>query len=213
MFHHLLTTWFGFVLHWHYLGIVLLMALESTAFPIPSEIIIPPAAYWASQGEMDFWWVVVAGMVGSYLGSAISYFVSQWIGRPFLMKFGKYIFLSPEKLAFAEKWATDYGTAGIFFARMLPVARHLISMPAGILKMNFLKFSLATLIGSGFWCFILAWFGQKVIGDEPALLQDPAVLVHVLKAKLIYFALAVLAFGGLYFFIHRKMAKVHTPSV
>ncbi len=213
MFHSLLKIWFEFVLQWHYLGVGLLMALESTVFPIPSEIIIPPAAYWAAQGEMSFWGVVAAGMIGSYIGSSISYFAARWIGRPFLKKFGKYFLLTPEKLDFAERWAVEYETAGVFMARMLPVARHLISIPAGILKMNFWRFSFATLIGSGFWCFVLAWFGQKVIGDEPALLQDPAVLIHVLKAKLLYFVLAVLVLGGLYFVIHRKIKKSPPPDL
>ena len=121
-----------------------------------------------------------------------------------------YFFLPPEKLAFAEKWAVQYGTAGVFLARMLPVARHLISIPAGILKMDFWKFSLATLTGAGFWCLVLAWFGKKVIGDEPALLQDPQAMVHVLKAKLIYFILAVVVIGALYFIIHKQVKKKAT---
>ncbi|MDO8526465.1 MAG: DedA family protein [Deltaproteobacteria bacterium] len=207
MFHHLLTVWFQFVLDWHYLGVFLLMALESTVVPIPSEIIIPPAAYWASQGQMNFWGVVAAGTFGSYFGSVISYFVSQWVGRPFLLKFGKYFFITPQKLAFAEKWALKYGAGGVFLSRLLPVARHLISIPAGILRMNFLRFSVATLTGSGLWCFVLAWFGREVIGDQPSLMQDPAVLAHVLKAKLIYFAIAVLVLGALYFIIRRQIEK------
>ncbi|OGQ06332.1 MAG: hypothetical protein A3F82_03630 [Deltaproteobacteria bacterium RIFCSPLOWO2_12_FULL_44_12] len=207
MFHNLLKVWFLFVLDWRYAGVALLMALESTVFPIPSEIIIPPAAYWASLGKMHFWGVVAAGMIGSYIGSAISYWVSQWLGRPFLLKFGKYFFLPAEKLIFAEKWAVNYAGPGIFLARMLPVARHVVSIPAGILKMPFWKFSLATLVGSGGWCAVLAWFGAKVIGDQPTLLQEPAVLVHVLKAKLIYFVGAILVFGFLYFYIHCQMKQ------
>ena len=207
MFHHFLKIWFEFVLQWHYLGVGLLMALESTVFPIPSEIIIPPAAYWAAQGEMNFWGVVLAGTLGSYVGSVLSYFVSQWVGRPFLLKFGKYFFLPPEKLEFAERWTTQYSTAGIFLARLLPVARHLVSIPSGILKMNFLKFSGATLAGSAFWSLVLALFGKHVIGSEPALLDNPEALVHVLKAKLLYFVFAVLVIGILYFVIRKKIHK------
>lgn len=208
MFHHLLTIWFGFLLKWHYIGIVVLMAIESTVVPIPSEIIIPPAAYWASQGELNFWGVIIAGMIGSYLGSALSYFVAQWLGRPLLLKYGKYFFLPPEKLDFAERWAKEYAVSGIFLARMLPVARHLVSIPAGLLKMDFKKFSLATLAGSAFWCAVLAWFGVKVIGDQPTLLQDPAVMAHVLKEKLIYFVGAVLIFGALYFFVMWQKKRI-----
>ena len=212
MFHHLLKIWFEFVLQWHYIGVTLLMAVESTVIPIPSEIIIPPAAYWAAQGHLNFWGVVACGMFGSYFGSAIQYFAAQWIGRPFLMKFGKYFFLSSEKLAFAETWAKDYSTAGIFLARMLPVARHIVSIPAGILKMDFWKFSIATLLGSGFWSLVLAWFGAKVIGDEPALFQNPEALIHVLKAKLAYFVVAILVFGGLYFGVHWWMKRLATKK-
>ena len=210
MFHHLLKVWFEFVLQWHYLGVGLLMALESTLFPIPSEIIIPPAAYWAAQGEMNFWGVVLAGTLGSYVGSALSYFISQWVGRPFLLKFGIYFFLQPEKLVFAEEWTTQYSTAGIFLARLLPVARHIVSIPSGILRINFLRFSLATLFGSAFWSLVLALFGKHVIGSEPALLNDPQAMVHVLKAKLVYFILAVLVMGSLYFVIHKKITKTRT---
>ena len=209
----MLQFWFQLLLQWRYAGIVFLMAVESTVIPIPSEIIIPPAAYWASMGEMNFWWVVVAGMVGSYLGSSLSYLFARKVGRPFLEKYGKYFFLTPEKLAFAEKWTIRYGTAGIFMARMLPVARHLVSLPAGFLKMNFVRFSLATLLGSGLWCWVLAWFGKKVIGDQPGLLQDPAMLVHVLKDKLIYFVGAVIIFGALYFFVQYQRKKIQSTAV
>ena len=210
MFHELLKLWFEFVLQWHYVGVALLMALESTIFPIPSEIIIPPAAYWASQGQMNFWGVVVAGMLGSYVGSVISYLAAHWIGRPLLLKFGKYFLVTPAKLALAEQWATQYATVGIFLARMLPVVRHLISIPAGMLRMPFGTFSLATLAGSGLWCWVLAWFGQQVIGDQPALLQDPAILVQVLKSKLIYFVGAVIVMGALYFWMQWQKHRIRT---
>lgn len=206
MLHSLLKIWFQFVLDWQYFGVALLMAIESTVVPIPSEVIIPPAAYWASQGQMNFWGVVLAGMLGSYAGSSLSYFVAQKVGRPLILRFGKYFLVTPEKLAFAESWVRQYAMTGIFLARMLPVVRHLVSIPAGVLKVNFFRFSLATLAGSGLWCLVIAWFGAKVIGDQPSLLQDPAVLVHVLKSKLIYFAGFVLVMGGLYFVIHKRIA-------
>lgn len=208
MFHDLLKIWFQFVLDWGYWGVGFLMALESTVVPIPSEIIIPPAAYWASQGRMNFWGVVLAGMIGSYVGSAISYFLARWLGRPFLRRFGKYFFLPEKKLNFAEKWIAQYSVTGIFFARMLPVARHLISIPAGILRMNFLRFSLATLIGSGLWSLVLAWFGAEVIGDQPELLQNPEVLVNVLKGKLVYFVAFILVMGGAYLFIQKRISSL-----
>lgn len=208
MFHDLLKVWFQFVLDWGYWGVALLMAVESTVVPIPSEIIIPPAAYWASQGQLNFWGVVLAGMIGSYAGSVISYLTARWLGRSFLSRFGKYFFLPQEKLDFAEKWIAQYSVIGIFLARLLPVARHLVSIPAGILRMNFFRFSLATLIGSGVWSLILAWFGAAVIGDQPELLHNPEILVQVLKGRLIYFAMFVLVVGGLYFIIHKRISSL-----
>lgn len=209
MIHHLLTVWFNFVKEWHYAGVALLMALESTVFPIPSEVVIPPAAYWASQGEMNFWGVVLAGIVGSYVGSILSYAVAYRWGRGLLAKYGRYVLITPQKMAFAERWTQEYGAVGVFVARMLPVVRHLISLPAGALRMNFWAFSAATILGSGLWCWVLAWFGQRVIGDQPQLLNDPQVMVHVMKDKVIYIALAVLILGGLYAVIHQKIHKVN----
>lgn len=207
MIHSLLVIWFNMVESWRYVGVALLMAIESTVFPIPSEIVIPPAAYFASQGKMSFWGVVVAGMVGSYLGSILSYWVAYHWGPGLIARYGRYVRLTPQKMAFAERWVEEYGPVGIFVARMLPVVRHLISLPAGALRMNVWKFSAATLAGSGLWCLILAWFGVKVIGDQPNLLNDPAVLVHVIKEKVIIISLAVLILGGLYAAIHRQIHK------
>jgi membrane protein DedA with SNARE-associated domain len=198
VFHELLKAWFLFVENWGYFGVFVLMALESSIVPVPSEIVMPPAAYWAAQGRMDFWGVVAAGTAGSYVGSVLSYFGAQWLGGPFLDRFGKYILLSPSKIKMAEKWVAKYGVGGIFLARLLPVVRHLISMPAGIFRMNFKRFSLATVIGAGIWCLVLSWFGQKVIGDSPELLSSPEALSLVVKQKLSWFVLGVVALGAAY---------------
>ncbi len=205
--HLMLTLWFNIVRDWHYAGVAVLMAIESTVFPIPSEVVIPPAAYWASQGQMQFWAVVVSGMLGSYVGSILSYWVARHWGPGLLSRYGHYIRLTPQKMAFAKRWVAEYGVVGIFVARMLPVVRHLISLPAGALRMDVWKFSLATLAGSGLWCWVLAWFGREIIGDQPQLLNDPQVMVHVIKEKVIYISLAILILGGLYALIHRKIHK------
>ncbi len=143
-----------------YLAVFCLMALESTVFPIPSEVVIPPAAIVAAtqQGTgMSLTGVVIAGTLGSWFGSAIMYWVARWLGRPAVLRWGKYFFVPPDKLARAEVFLRRYEAGGIFFARLLPVIRHLISIPAGIVRMGFLKFSLLTLIGAGAWCSVLAW--------------------------------------------------------
>src|SRR6185369_8954704 len=170
-----------------YLGVFLLMAVESTVFPIPSEVVVPPAAYWAAQGEMSFWGIVLASTLGSYFGSSVSYFAANWIGRPLILRYGKYVLVPEKKWLLAEQWINHYSMAGIFFARLLPVVRHLVSLPAGAARMPFGRFSAMTLLGSFAWCTVLAWFGAKVLADQPRLLQDPDALMHVLKAKLVWF--------------------------
>ncbi len=198
MFHSLLKTWFGLVDQWGYAGIFVMMAIESTVFPLPSEVVIPPAAYYAEQGRFHFWGVVMAATLGSWAGSALSYFVARSAGRPLILKYGKYLFLPEKKWLLAEEWINRYSVVGIFFARLLPVVRHLVSLPAGAARMDFKLFSLSTLLGSFVWSWVLAWFGASVLGDQPNLLQDPDALVHVLKDKLIWFVAAAALLLGLY---------------
>src|ERR1044071_2523636 len=146
--HHLLQVWLNWVLTGGYVGIIILMAMESSIFPVPSEIVIPPAAFLAAQGKLSFVGVILAGTAGSYLGAAITYWVSRLLGRPLIMRYGRYFFLSPQKLEDAERWLVRYEASGVFFARLLPVVRHLISIPAGIVRMNFATFSITTVTGS-----------------------------------------------------------------
>lgn len=198
MLHSFITIWFHWVDQWGYFGVFVLMAMESSILPVPSELVMPPAAFWAAQGRMDFWLVVLAGTLGSYVGSAINYWGAQWLGFPIVHRYGKYFLLPEQKLLLAERWVQKYGVVGIFTARLLPVVRHLISIPAGIFKMPFLSFSITTLLGAGFWCWVLAWFGQKIIGSSPELLNSPEEMVHVIKAKLFWFVAAVLLMVLLY---------------
>jgi membrane protein DedA with SNARE-associated domain len=181
--HQWIGVWFQWVHDWGYPGIVLLMAMESSVIPIPSEIVIPPAAYWATQGRYSLAGVVIAGTTGSYLGAAITYWVARWIGRPLMVRYGRYIFCPESKLLRAERWLSRYEAGGIFFARLVPVIRHLIGIPAGLVRMSFGVYSAMTLIGSALWCMVLAWFGASLLGGHPDLLQDPERLVQVLKQR------------------------------
>jgi membrane protein DedA with SNARE-associated domain len=203
--HHLLETWFSWVLTGGYLGIIVLMAMESSIFPVPSEIVIPPAAFLAAQGKLSFTGVVLAGTLGSYLGSAITYWASRLIGRPLIVRYGRFVFVSSKKLEQAEQWLARYEAGGVFFARLLPVVRHLISIPAGIVRMNFGLFSLVTIAGSALWCWILAYLGDKAYRAEPELLTSPEALEHFIRQQSKGILLVVAVFAGLYMLALRLM--------
>jgi membrane protein DedA with SNARE-associated domain len=203
--HHLLETWFSWVLTGGYLGIIVLMAMESSIFPVPSEIVIPPAAFLAAQGKLSFTGVVVAGTLGSYLGSAITYWASRLIGRPLIVRYGRFVFVSPKKLEQAEQWLARYEAGGVFFARLLPVVRHLISIPAGIVRMNFGLFTLVTIAGSALWCWILAYLGDKAYHLEPQLLTSPEALEHFIRQQSKGLLLLIAVFAGLYMLALRLM--------
>jgi membrane protein DedA with SNARE-associated domain len=196
--HHLLETWFHWVLTGGYVGIIVLMAMESSIFPVPSEIVIPPAAFLAAQGKLSFTGVVLAGVLGSYLGSAITYWASRLIGRPLIVKYGRFVLVTPKKLEQAEEWLARYEAGGVFFARLLPVVRHLISIPAGIVRMNFGLFSLVTIAGSALWCWILAYLGDKAYRLEPELLTSPDALVRFIHGQSKGILLVVALFAALY---------------
>lgn len=207
MLHSLFAFWMQFVLDYGYFGVFVLMILESTAFPIPAEVVIPPAAFWAAQGKMNIWLIVIAATAGSWAGSAISYWIAWKVGRPVFERYGKYAHLSPDRLKKADAWFETYGGGGIFVARLLPGIRHLISVPAGLFHMNFALFSLTTILGAGLFNGALAWFGLKTLGDQPQLMKDPDALRKVLGAKsewLIGFALVIAA---LYVLMHWMQSR------
>jgi membrane protein DedA with SNARE-associated domain len=200
---HQFSDWYLSVLsqggYWLIAG---LMALESTFVPIPSEVIIPPAAYLAqSDGHMSLLGIVLAGSAGSWIGAAAMYWASRWLGRPLVLRFGRYVGISAAKIELAEAWAARYESAGVFFSRLLPVIRHLIGIPVGILRMEFRWYALATLAGSLLWCSVLAWLG-KTVGQHPELLAGS---LHR------FFALVLIAAAALaalyYFFVQRPAAK------
>ena len=169
--------------------------MESSIFPVPSEIVIPPAAFLAAQGKLSLAGVIVAGTVGSYLGSAITYWVSRLVGRPLIVRFGRFVFITPEKLEDAERWLARYEASGVFFARLLPVVRHLISIPAGLVRMSFGTFSLMTVVGSGLWCWVLAYLGSIAYRKQPDLLSNPDALVHFIKGQSFWIVVLVVAFA------------------
>jgi membrane protein DedA with SNARE-associated domain len=154
-----------------YPGIFLLMAMESSIVPVPSELVMPPAGYLAQQGKMHIGLAILAGTVGSLVGAYANYFAAQYLGRPLLYRYGKYVLISPEKLQRMETFFQRHGEISTFIGRLLPVIRHLISIPAGLSGMNHLRFSLYTLAGAGIWCTILAWIGY-IIGENQELIMQ-----------------------------------------
>lgn len=218
MLHELLKIWFELVHAWGYTGVVVLMAMESSVLPVPSEVVIPPAAFWAATDghSMTFIGVIIAGTAGSYIGSVVNYALSSWIGMPLLTRYGKYVLLPPKKLKLAQAWVRRYGSFGIFTARLLPIVRHLISIPAGALRMSFGAFSVATIVGAAIWCTVLAWFGRSILGSSPELLNSPDQMVDVIKEKMLWFVGAVVVMAALYgvivWFKSRSNHSVSTTS-
>jgi len=147
-----------------YWGIAFFMAVESSFIPFPSEIIIPPAAYLAQQGEMNIFLVILAGVIGSLLGALINYFLALTLGRKVIYglarsRFAKFFLINEEKLEKAEKYFLKYGNSSTLICRFVPGVRQLVSIPAGFSKMNFKSFIFYTSLGSGIWVIILAALG------------------------------------------------------
>ena len=201
------------LIHWYmssldsggYPLIVLLMAIESSILPLPSELVIPPAAHLAhSKGNLSMTGIVIAGTIGSWIGATVMYWLSRVAGRPLVLRYGRYLLITSEKVQGAERWAARFGSPGIFISRLLPVVRHLIGIPAGIVRMDYKLFSLFTLLGSALWCAVLCWVGVKAGQDEQLMRGE----LHRITLWLIG-AAAVL--GGLYYiFVHRHMKGAKT---
>jgi membrane protein DedA with SNARE-associated domain len=214
LLHDWIISWFGWVENGGYWGVIVLMAMESSIFPVPSEVVIPPAAILAiSSGNMSVTGVILAGTFGSWLGSAITYYVSLAVGRPLVERYGKYFFIPAEKLERSERFIRRYEAGGVFFARLLPVIRHLISIPAGIIRMGFLKFSILTVLGAAIWCSILAKLGAKIGENLPkGVPLDPLRLVDAVKGESHLVIGAVALVGILYFLMMKVTASKSSVS-
>lgn len=181
--------------------IALLMAIESSVVPLPSEVVIPPAAHLAHTGQipLSLTGIVIAGTLGSWLGATVMYWAARLAGRPLFMRYGRFVLITPQKIEGAERWAAHYGSMGIFISRLLPVVRHLIGIPAGVVRMNYRAFSLYTIIGSAVWCSVLCYVGIKMG-------QDDKLMAGELHRISLWLGGAMLVLGGLYyFFVHRQM--------
>ena len=171
------------------------MALESACIPLPSEVIMPFAGYLASTGRFDLVWVAVAGALGCNLGSTVAYAVGYWGGRPLVLRYGRYVLLDPAELARVERFFARYGSATVFVARLLPVVRTYIALPAGLARMRMLPFQLYTFLGSLPWCYGLAYAGLRLGRAWDA---DPALqrTMHGLSLAVVLLILVFLVWYG-----------------
>jgi membrane protein DedA with SNARE-associated domain len=198
---HMLVQWLlGTIGAMGYPGIFLLMAMESSVIPVPSELVMPPAGYLAFQGKMNMGIAILCGTVGSLVGAYVNYYVSHYLGRPLILKYGKYVLIPPDKFERVEQFFLKHGEISTFIGRLLPVIRHLISIPAGLAGMNHLKFSLYTLLGAGIWCTVLTLIGYAIGENQQMIMQYS----HKALLWVVLFS-AILVAG--YVWRHRRSSK------
>jgi len=179
-----------------YIGVFLLMALESMIFPIPSEIVMPLSGYLIARGEFDFFWVILFSTLGSVFGSLISYVIGYVGGRKVIQKIGKYLLLNEEHLTWTENFFKKHGQKTIFISRFIPVIRHLISIPAGIGKMNIKRFTFYTFVGAGIWNTFLAWLGY-ILSDKLLLISKYSRIIDIFILVLLVICIVLWLYSGL----------------
>ena len=169
---HQFIDWILATVHdWGYLGIFILMGLESTVLPVPSEAVLIPAGYLAYEGKMSFSLIVLSSTLGSLAGATLNYVFALWVGRPFLERWGRYFFVRQELLHKTDAFFLRHGAVSTFTGRLIPGIRHLISLPAGLTRMNYGKFAFYTCLGAGIWSLILATMGWYIGGNEELIRQ------------------------------------------
>jgi membrane protein DedA with SNARE-associated domain len=189
---HFITA---FISHSGYLGITALMGIESACVPIPSEIIMPFSGYLVSLGRFRLMWVAVAGSLGCNAGSIAAYAVGAYGGRPLAERYGYYLWISKSDLAMADRWFEHFGDWAVFFARLVPLVRTFIALPAGIARMDFLRFNIYTFLGSLPWCWALAYAGMK-LGSRWSILRE---YFHRFDT-----AIVVLVVAGIVWFVYHR---------
>lgn len=186
-----------------YWGIFMMMFLESSFFPFPSEVVMIPAGYLAYKGEMNLFLAVFAGIAGSLAGAVFNYFLAMRFGRVFIQRYGKYVLIKEETLQKMEDFFAKHGHISTFSGRLIPAVRQYISLPAGLAKMNLLKFSLYTSLGAGIWVLILALLGY-FIGHNQELISE--YLRIIIVAILVLLAILILIY------VRLKLKKTIFPT-
>ncbi|WP_086252477.1 MULTISPECIES: DedA family protein [Campylobacter] len=200
MLENIINYLVSLVADWGYLGIFLLMALESSFFPFPSEVVMIPAGYLVYTGQMNLYLAFGAGALGSLAGAIFNYYLCYFFGRAFILKYGKYIGITDEKMTKFEKFFNKYGEISTFNCRLIPGIRQYISLPAGLAKMNIFTFSIYTTLGAGIWVAILIAIGYY-IGDQKELIKE--YLAQITICLLIAVAIITI----IYLYIQKRFKK------
>ncbi len=214
MFEHFIESVLTIAQRLGYPGIIIFMALESSFFPFPSEIIMIPAGVLAAQGHMDPWVAIMLGIIGSWAGALVNYYLAVWMGKPLLHRYGKYMLLPEHRLEKMESFFFRHGEISTFTGRLIPGVRQYISFPAGLARMNLFRFLLFTGLGAGIWVAILVWIGY-IAGAQLDNISYEAIddLWHHYKWQI---TLGLLVFCGLlitvYVFFHRRQRAATTPK-
>ena len=186
--------------HIGYIGVFLLMAVESCGIPMPSEVIMPFSGFLVADGKMLFWIVVAAGTLGNLVGSLVAYWIGYKGGRPLIEKYGRYILISKHDLDMADRWFKKYGDWTVYFGRLLPIIRNYISFPAGIAKMDVKRFAIFTTLGALPWTARFAWLGV-MMGDNWELIREK---LHKFDLAI---GIAIIILIALYIWRHVRNSK------
>ncbi|GKS02984.1 DedA family protein [Sphingomonas aquatilis] len=190
-----------------YVGIAILMAIESACIPLPSEIIMPFAGYLVSTGRFDLYLAATAGAIGCNLGSIVAYEIGKRGGRPVAERWGRYLLIGPGELDAADRFFARWGSIAVLIGRLLPVIRSFIAFPAGVARMRLVPFHVYTFLGSWPWCFGLAWVGMKLGSKWDS---DPRVKAAFHRADL---AIGIVLIALVAFYIwHRVRGLKRTPQ-
>lgn len=189
-----------------YLGIVILMAIESACIPLPSEIIMPFAGYLVYKGEMNLYLAATAGAIGCNVGSIAAYELGRRGGRPILLKYGKWLLIGAGEIDAADRFFARWGNAAVLIGRLLPAIRSFIAFPAGVARMKLVPFHIYTFVGSWPWCFGLAWLGM-VLGEKWD--KDPRVKAAFHSADLL---IGVLLVAAAIWFVAHRLRGAKTPA-
>jgi len=201
MIHDIATTIVSYIGDMGYWGIFLLMFLESTFFPFPSEIIMIPAGYLAFKGDMNIYMVVFMGILGSVAGALLNYYLAVSFGRGFILRYGKYFFIKEQTLDKLESFFNTHGEISTFTGRLIPGIRQLISLPAGLARMNMATFSFYTALGAGIWVIVLVAVGYFVGSNEE-------LISEYLKSATLIALISVLLITVFYIIRHKRRKEI-----